>query len=168
MKRFLLISILCAALLFAGCRAKEEAVFVDPNAVTGGGYGALYFESDDVRFGIFDEASAVMEQLPEHNGTFVGESCAFDGFDTYYFYHGFELMVNDIQGTERITNIRIIDDTISTPQGLFIGMAESELNTLLPEAESQSGVYTLRDGTCVLSVAVKDGTVTDISYAPAE
>lgn len=168
MKRMFAAGILCAVLLLAGCRAKEEAVFVDPNAVTGGGYGALYFEADGVRFGIFDEASAVMEQLPEHNGTFVGESCAFDGFDTFYFYNGFELMVNEIRGTVRITNIRIIDDTVTTPQGLFIGMAEAELNALLPEASQQSGVYTLQDGTCLLSVSVADGTVKDISYAPAE
>lgn len=168
--RFLL---LLSFLLLAGCQSGQDAVFVDPNAVQSGNYGTLSFAANGVTFGIFDEADAVMQALPEPNNHFVGESCAFGGNDNYYFYNGFELMCNEMDGVFRITNIRIADDTVTTPQGFSIGMTEEAAEALLPSvgAEQQTrnalGGYTFVSGTTELVVLITDGVVTDIHYTPA-
>ncbi|MBR0376662.1 MAG: hypothetical protein IJH59_08880, partial [Firmicutes bacterium] len=91
----------CAAPQSAGQKGVEEtAVFVNPNAVKAGAYGALYFEANGYRFGIYDKMEDVLAHVPS-NTTFTGESCAFEGDDIYYFFNGFEIMANVIDGAER-------------------------------------------------------------------
>ena len=159
--------LLLAALLLMACGAKDDpnAVFVDPNAVQGGGYGDLYFEADGVRFGIFDEAEPVLSALPQYRSTFTGESCAFDNADISYFYAGFRIIVNEIDGVNRITAINVEDDTVKTPQGLYIGMPEAEAAAAFPKLLESD--WNLIDGTALLSVTMNDGVVASIVYTPA-
>ena len=159
--------LLLAALLLLGCGGADDpnAVFVDPNAVQGGGYGDLYFEAEGVRFGIFDEAEPVLNARPAYRSSFTGETCAFDSEDVYYYYSGFQIMANAIDGTMRITAITVADDTIKTPQGLFIGMSEADAAAAFPAlAESD---WNLIDGTALLSVTMKDGAIASIVYTPS-
>ena len=158
--------IVLLAVLLLGCGANETAVFVDPNAVQAHGYGELYFEADGVRFGIFDEAEAVLNALPAPRATFTGETCAFDSRDEFYYFSGFELMTNEIDGTARVTAITLADDTVKTPQGLYIGMPMEDATAAFP-ALSQNG-WQLTDGTAQLSVVITDGAVASIIYTPAE
>lgn len=157
----------CAAPQSAGQKGVEEtAVFVNPNAVKAGAYGALYFEANGYRFGIYDKMEDVLAHVPS-NTTFTGESCAFEGDDIYYFFNGFEIMANVIDGAERVTAITIVNDTVKTPSGLFIGMAEDDARAILNVAPGASGIYTVVDGTAQLNVTVQDGTVRAISYIAA-
>lgn len=156
-----------ALLLLLACAPKEDAVFVDPNAKQGGKYGTLYFEADGVRFGVFDAADDVFSALPQNSGTFVGTSCAFaDSQDTFYTYDGFQIMTN-VYDVERVTAITIADDTVRTPQGVYIGMTVSDAENALG-MEAQTGGFLQTEGTCTLSVVVQDGVVTAIQYVPAE
>ncbi len=158
--------LLLAALLLMGCGANDpNAVFVDPNAVHGGEYGDLYFEANGVRFGIFDETEPVLAALPEYRSTFTGESCAFDDKDVTYFYSGFQITTNEIDGVSRITAITVADDTVKTPQGLYIGMPEADAQKTFP-ALYESG-WNLADGTALLSVTILDGAVASIVYTPS-
>ena len=159
--------LLLLGLLLCACAggAEENAVFIDPNAVQGGGYGELYFEADGVRFGIFDEAEPVLSALPAYRATFTGETCAFDSYDVYYYYAGFQIMVNEIDGTARITAITVADDTIKTPQGLYIGMPEQDAYAALPALSERDG--SLADGTAQLNVVFRDGVVAGIVYTPS-
>jgi len=160
------ILLLAAALLF-GCAAKDDpnAVFVDPNAIQGGGYGELYFEADGVRFGMFDEAKPVLEALPAYRSTFTEESCAFDSADVSYFFSGYRIMTNEIDGVERITAIVCTDDTVRTPQGLYIGMPEADAAAAFPLLQQND--WNLVDGTAQLSVTVQDGSIVSIVYSPS-
>ena len=161
--------LLLIIVLLCGCAAKageEAAVFVDPNAIRGGEYGELYFEADGVRFGIFDEAKPVIDALPAYRSSFTGETCAFDGKDVYYYYSGFQIMTNEIDGVLRITAITVADDTVKTPQGLFIGMPESDAIAACPALFEHNG--NLVDGTAQLSVIVKDGVIASIVYTPSK
>ena len=163
MKRLLIA--LLAALLLLGC-AESGAVFVDPNAVQGGGYGDLYFEADGVRFGIFDEADEVLSSLPAPRSTFTGETCAFNSRDEYYYFSGFELMINEIDGVKRITAITLSDDTVKIPQGLYIGMPLEDAVQAFP-ALGDNG-WQMIDGTAQLSVLIREGAVASILYTPAD
>ena len=165
------ILLLTALLLLAaiGCGAANtddpNAVFIDPNAVRGGEYGDLYFEANGVRFGIYDETEQVLPALPAYSSTFSEQSCAFPGADVSYSFDGFRITTNEIDGVSRITGISVKDDTVKTPQGLYIGMSEADAKAALP-ALFESG-WNLEDGTALLSVIVSDGVVTRIEYSPA-
>ena len=95
-------------------------------------YGELYYASNDTKFGIMDPAEKVLEALGEPvNGTFESDSCAYQGKDYFYYYDGFEVMVNDVDGTKRITGITVADDTVQTPQGVRIGMKLEDAQKLM-------------------------------------
>ena len=153
-----------------------------PGTETGGetGYatdcGGLYFASGEVKFGIMDPAQEVLDALGEPQGTFESDSCAYQGKDMFYYYDGFEVMVNDVDGTLRITGITIADDTVSNPQGVKIGMDMSEALSLMgdpdyPESITvthNGGVYKLVSGSTMLRLkAGDDGTLAAAEYCVA-
>ena len=161
--------LLLALLLFLsfGCKEGDDpnAVFVDPNAVRGGEYGELYFEANGARFGIYDETEAVLSALPAYRSTFTGQSCAFETEDVSYFFAGFEITTNEIDGVSRVTAIRLDDDTVKTPQGLYIGMPEEDAAAAFPALSAAD--WNLVDGTALLSVTIVDGAVYGVTYTPA-
>ena len=133
-------------------------------------YGELYYTSGDTKFGIMDPAEKVLEALGEPvNGTFESDSCAYQGKDYFYYYDGFEVMVNDVDGTKRITGITVADDTVQTPQGVRIGMKLEDAQKLMGDEFKQvDDVYKYTEGSTVLKLAVgEDGTLTAIEYAVA-
>ena len=168
MKRTAILILALMLLAAFGCGTggmnDPNAVFIDPNAVQGGEYGDLYFEADGVRFGIYDEAETVLSALPAYRSTFTGKSCAFESEDVSYFYAGFTIMTNEIDGVDRITGIKIDDDTVKTPQGLYIGMSEEDAAAAFPAAKDADWNYA--DGTALLSVSISDGIVKGIVYTP--
>ncbi|MBQ6235800.1 MAG: hypothetical protein IJK54_07760 [Clostridia bacterium] len=169
MKRTAILLLAILLLLSFGCKTDAQddpnAVFVDPNAVRGGEYGDLYFEANGVRFGIYDETEAVLSALPAYRSTFTGQSCAFETEDVSYFFAGFEITTNEIDGISRVTSIRLDDDTVKTPQGLYIGMPEEDAISAFPALYEAD--WNLVDGTALLSVTIIDGAVYGVTYTPA-
>ena len=108
--------------------------------------------------------------LGEPDSTFESNSCAYQGKDKFYYYDGFEILVNDVDGTERITGITIADDTVSTPQGVKIGMKIDEALSLMDGIEyAQSGdTYKFTVGSTLFRLqAGDDGTVAAAEYSVA-
>ncbi len=133
-------------------------------------YGELYYASGDVKFGILDPADTVLAALGEPAGTFESESCAYQGKDKFYYYDGFELLVNDVDGMERVTGITLADDTVSNPQGVKIGMKLDEALALMDGIEyTQSGdTYKFIVGSTLFRLqADSDGTVKAAEYSVA-
>ena len=122
------------------------------------------------RFGILDPAADVLAALGEPDSTFESNSCAYQGKDKFYYYDGFEVLVNDVDGTERITGITIADDTVSNPQGVKIGMKIDEALALMDGIEYvQSGdTYKFTVGSTLFRLqAGDDGTVAAAEYSVA-
>lgn len=117
----------------------------------------IYFEGKGVRIEPWMEAAPVLAALGDPIGTFEADSCAYIGKDLFYYYPGFELTVNQVEGVDRITAITVADDTVITPQGLRIYDEEEKLLSLLGGTED-NGVYTYRNGQIQLLILVKDGT----------
>lgn len=161
---FLIASMACAK---TPAGVAESAVFVDPNAVKAHAYGNLFFTAEGFRFGIYDPVQDLLDRM-EPNTTFAETSCAFEGNDNYYFFNGFEVMANDIDGAERITAVTINDDTVKTPDGLYIGMPETELENLTGMQPDAGGLLIQTDGTAQRNITVQDGIVRAIAYVPAE
>ena len=171
MKKYLvlLLALALSLTLFCACGTDAPpAVESDaPQKSVTPDYGELYFASGDVKFGIFDEAEPVLSALGEPiNGTFESNSCAYQGKDYFYYYDGFELTVNDVEGERLITGINIADDTVETPQGIRIGMPIDEaLAKPGMESEQSGSVYRFYDAETVLLInAGSDDTVSAIEY----
>ncbi len=133
-------------------------------------YGELYYASGDVKFGILDPADTVLNALGEPVSTFESNSCAYQGKDKFYYYDGFELLVNDVDGTERITGITLADDTVSNPQGVKIGMKLDEALSLMDGIEyTQSGdTYKFVAGSTLFRMqAGSDGSLKAVEYTVA-
>ena len=114
----------------------------------------LCFESRGVRIEPMMAADPVLSALGEPIGTFEADSCAYIGKDIFYYYPGFELTVNEVEGTNRITAVSVVDDTVITPQGLRIYDEEEKLLSLLGGTE-ENGVYTYHSGQTLLLIQVK-------------
>ena len=102
-------------------------------------YGELYVVLDGVRFGVMDEADPVTNGLGEPRTKTEMTSCAHQGSDIYWFYDGFELMMNEIDGVNYITGIALKDDLVATQQGVRIGMSIGEAIGLLGDEYENTG-----------------------------
>ena len=112
----------------------------------------------------------MLSALGEPVSTFDSNSCAYQGKDKFYYYDGFEVLVNDVDGTERVTGITIADDTVSNPQGVKIGMKGDEALALMDGIEyTQSGdTYKFTVGSTLFRLQVgADGTVKAAEYSVA-
>ena len=155
MKKFIAI-ILAVLCVFALCACGNDGGSgdndADKTAEYTPDYGELYYASG------------------EADSTFESNSCAYQGKDKFYYYDGFEILVNDVDGTERITGITIADDTVSNPQGVKIGMKIDEALALMDGIEYvQSGdTYKFTVGSTLFRLqAGDDGTVAAAEYSVA-
>ena len=107
--------------------------------------------------------------IPEPSGSFENESCAYQGKDTVYYYDGFELTVHKLDGDDRIIGVKLTDDTVQTPQGLLIGMSETDCASVidgLGGEKTGATVYTVKAGSTALIVGIgSDATVSSIEFA---
>lgn len=130
----------------------EEAPAAEPE---GEPAPELYFESNGVRMEPWMEAEPVLAALGEPIGCFEADSCAYIGKDLFYWYPGFELTVNEVEGVNRITAITVADDTVTIPQGLRIYDEEEKLLDILG-GEAANGLYTYGHGQILLLIQVKE------------
>jgi ABC-type glycerol-3-phosphate transport system substrate-binding protein len=128
MKKFVIIVLtLALAAALAGCGGSDSGgVVVDPNASAGqssqvsqsngsetaAANAALYFESNGVKIRPYDLGDDVLSALGNPTQTFEAASCAYQGKDYFYYYDGFQLTINELEGTKRVTAITVSDDTV--------------------------------------------------------
>jgi hypothetical protein len=179
---FVLVIALAAGM--AACGDSNEGVVVDPNASAGqpaqspasasGSAAAttaealadtLYYDANGVIVHVFDKADDALGSLGEPSGTFEAASCAYQGMDYFYYYDGFQLTVNDIEGTKRVTTITVVDDTVSIPQGVKIGSTQDEMLRLMGSNYTESaGLYAFTEGDTTLQIQIKEGKVASMLY----
>ncbi len=175
---------LAAVAMLAACGSGSEGVVVDPNAssgqpaqnsqggteVSGGDVtltsgGLLFYQSGDVKIYPYDLADEVLASLGEPTGTFESASCAYQGMDYFYYYDGFQLTVNDVDGAKHVTVITVADDTVSIPQGVKIGSTEEEMKQLMGDSYTESsGLYVFTELNTTLQITIKEGKVASIVY----
>lgn len=162
--------ILASLMVLALCACSNGDTEVGTTAEYTPDYGQLYYACGDVKFGILDPAESVLSALGDPASTFESDSCAYQGKDKFYYYDGFEVLVNDVDGTERVTGITVADDTVETPQGVKIGMKAEDALALMDGVEyAQAGdVYKFTVGSTLLRIQTgEDGTVVAIEYSVA-
>jgi heme-binding NEAT domain protein len=171
--------------MFISCgKVDDGSVTVDPNAIvpdTGDATAqesqenngnaqteqsdSLYYETNGVQIHTYDLADDVFASIGKANGTFEAPSCAYQGSDFFYYYDGFQLTVNEVDGADHVTIIMIVDDTVSIPQGVKIGdTKETMLQLMGDDYTDKNGLYEFVSGNTTLQIQVKENSVVSIMY----
>ena len=152
-------AILMLSLTLAACasggNSDSDLVFTSPNGVT-------------IEVGApADKAVTTLGDWVTMNSS---DSCGgFQGKDYVYTYKGFRMSTTPAKDGQIICKLELTDDSVKTPQGLYIGMsradAEAAMKGFASEKVSDNLVYTA-NGT-KLQVVFRDGSVSGIIYAAA-
>lgn len=111
------------------------------------------------------DAKAIIAKLGTPKDTYSSPSCAFEGDDTVYDYGSYQITTFVTEGVEKFTGVYLIDETISTKEGLHIGSSMDEMVAAYGDNYVESyGSYTYSLGATDLSVVITDKVVTSISY----
>ncbi len=112
---------------------------------------------------------AVLTALGDPLDKLEAASCVHEGFDRVYYYAGFEVNTQPTaDGREIITSIYLTDDSVTTPEGIYIGMARAEADGILGyESSSTEITFEKHDSGLMtrLNLVYNDaGIVTSIYY----
>jgi hypothetical protein len=128
--------------------------------------GEYFFEYNGAAITMHAEADPLLAQLGKESAYFEAESCAFQGLDKTYSYPGFDLMTYPVDGKDFILSVILMDDSVTTNEGLYIGAPESEIIARLgDEYKSENGSYIYESGRSQLMIITENGAVTAIEYS---
>ncbi|MBO5512522.1 MAG: hypothetical protein J6B24_12370 [Clostridia bacterium] len=155
----LALALLVLTLCFAACGDKggsdSDLVFVTPNGVT---------------LAIGAPADKAVTTLGDWVSMNSSDSCGgFSGKDYLYTYHGFRMSTTPAKDGQIICKVELTDDSVKTPQGLYIGMSRADAEAAMKgyKAESVGDNLVYTSGSAKLQVVFRDGSVTGIIYVAA-
>lgn len=103
--------------------------------------------------------------LGEPDSYFEAASCAFDGLDKTYTYAGLEIVTYPDEDVDRISSVRILDNSVSTPEGVTIGSSMADVAAACGEDYEEVGLqHAYEDGDAVLSVLFDGDTAVSVEY----
>lgn len=109
--------------------------------------------------------SAVVSDLGDANNYFEAPSCAFNGVDKIYTYSDFEIHTYPDGEADRISMILLLNDLVSTPEGICIGSSLEDMEAAYGTGYTQSsGAYTYTKDNMNLTFLVTDGSISSIEY----
>lgn len=134
----------------------------------GGSENASYaFVSGDVEIKVGEDAKTVIASLGEASSVIETPSCGGGAEpDREYTYAGFKLSTVNENGVNRIVKIVLTDDSVSTPEGIFIGDVREAVIEKYGNAytENASGSLIYTNGGIRLMFGIQHGCVSAIHY----
>lgn len=110
-------------------------------------------------------AAPVLEALGDYVSYTEQASCAFTGLDKTYFYGGFYLQTYPIGDEDYIYSVWLIDDSSETPEGIYIGAPQSEVEAAYGTTGfNGSNAYIMTGTTSKLTIILDKGVVSSIQY----
>lgn len=162
MKRIItLMLILVMALSFAACGSDGGKAPAEEAS-----YNSKYtFVYNDTALPMNAEFAPIHETLGEESKYFEAASCAFEGLDKTYTYDGIEIVTYPVEEVDYISSVRILDNSVSTPEGITIGSTMDEVKAAYGEDyEDVVGQWNYTDGDAELSIIFNGEKVLSISY----
>lgn len=173
----IIISLLLAALLTALCACndsgKEQSSANDTDRAEIMGSVVETEAEDTYTFDIGGASVYVGENMAdvlpltgEPKSYFESESCAFQGLDKVYTYSGYTIRTYPDGQDDYVLSIELRDDTVSTPEGVYIGDAESDVISAYgnPDEKGDGSVTYYKGGTALTFIVDDDGCVSAITY----
>ena len=136
-------------------------------ACDGGSDSTLYFSANGTKIAIGADADDVIGKLGTPANQTSSASCGgFEGLDYVYTYGGYRVSTTPAKDGQIICKVELTDDSVKTPEGLYIGMTRADAETAMKghtaESVGDNLVYTAGD--VKLQVVFRDGTVSGIVY----
>ena len=123
------------------------------------------FEYNGVTIPLNVDVAPILEELGESMDYFEAPSCAFQGLDKIYYYSGFELSTYPLEKKDFISSINLLDDTVTTKEGIYLGATlDDVISTYGEEYSEENGFYTYTLGETQLTFVVENDVVTAITY----
>ena len=172
MKKTFTILMLCVLLLsLAACgegnpeqTVPETTSPAGPNMDTPVDPGFV-FSYKDTEITMKADAQPILAVLGEPMSYTETASCAFTGLDKTYYYGSFYLYTCPIEGKDYVYGLMLMDDTVTTAEGLYIGASQAEVERLYgTEGYNGSNGYILNKGACTLTIILEEGVVSSIQY----
>ena len=140
-------------------------------ACGGKGGTSLEFKTPgDVTITMGADADDVVALLGNWISLNSSDSCGgFSGKDYLYTYHGFRMSTTPAKDGQIICKVELTDDSVKTPEGLYIGMSRADAEAAMKgyKAESVGDNLVYTSGATKLQVIFRDGSVTGIIYVAA-
>ncbi len=170
MKRTLLLAALLAAALalpLSACGAAPTGPSATgaPTATPAAAAGYA-FVVKGTTIAMHAEAAPILAKLGDPKEYFEAPSCAFQGTEKSYVYSGFKVTTYELDGKDHIASVLVLDDSIATPEGVFLGATLDDVTKAYGTAYAQNlGLYTYTSGKMTLAFLLENGKVTSIEYA---
>ena len=95
-------------------------------------------------------------------------SCAGQGLASLYSFKNGSFSVETMVGADTIVRIALMDDTVTTAEGVYIGQTVDDVKAVYGEpSESSDSLYIYTKGTSELRFQFIDGKVNEIDYFAA-
>lgn len=123
------------------------------------------FTYDGTEVSVDADASVYVAKFGEPSSYYETPSCAFDDLDKFYTYQGFELDTYYSNGSDLVLSVVLLDDTVSTTEGICIGDAQKKVAKVYGEASEQTdNSVSYQKDNMKLVFIFKDGVVAAIEY----
>lgn len=156
---FRILSLILALCMLSACfiscdgkEASKELVFTTDTGVT---------------ISVGAEADPIIEKLGTPGMVNSSESCGgFAGKDYVYTYMGFRVSTTPADGYQMICKVELTDDSVKTPEGLYIGMSRVDVEEAMKgySVEVVGINLSYSTETVMLNVTFRDDCVSGIIY----
>jgi hypothetical protein len=124
-----------------------------------------YFKLSDHEITMGQEAKTIVATLGTPKDTYSSPSCAFEGNDTVYDYGSYQITTFVSEGVEKFTGVYLMDETLSTKEGIHIGSSLDDMIKAYGSGYVESyGSYTYSLDQTDLAFVIVDDRVISISY----
>ena len=159
MKKLLIYLLLATVLLsFVACKDNETPPEEGKKVYT--------FTSGSTQIAINADAAPIVAALGQWRDYAESPSCATTGLDKIYIYPGFEIYTVPEGDKDRISMIRLYDDTVATEEGIRVGATKEAVIAAYgtPDQTYDTNITYEMVG-MYLQFSLQDGVVTSIQYA---
>ena len=145
--------------------SKDGTGSASSGGAAAGNPDAYVFRAGSVEIPVSVKAAPVLASLGEEKGYFEAESCAGLGTERYYIYSGYEVMTVEYYDEVVIGSVYLMDDTVSTPEGISLGASEADVTRVYGDADLVAGnEYTYVKGNCNLVFVFSGGVLMSVEY----
>ncbi len=161
-----LVLVLTMALTLAACGGgADETTPAETTTPINPAEPGYTFQVNGTEIAMHYEAAPILEALGEPKSYTEEASCAFEGLDKTYFFGSFYLTTYPIGDRDFVYSLWLVDDSISTPEGIYIGATQAEVEAAYgTEGFNGSNAYVMTKGDSKLTVILDNGSVSSIQY----
>lgn len=132
------------------------------------GYSFAVSKANGHIVAVGDNMADVLKSLGEPVSYYEAASCAFEGMDKIYTYSGFEITTQPGEdGQDYINSVRLTDDSVTTPEGVYIGCSADDVTAAYGEGSRTENVISYTKGNSAMNFVLEGGKVVSIEYLHA-